>query len=395
MKKNIRYGAIIASTFLFLVCCKGKDKVVPNYEYELRESGVVNIPLDTTQSFYFKYIQYDNLRDRLYLFNNFTTTIYCYRYSTLRLEKKIQLENDGPNGVGPTYRMGFYINGDTIYLMNYKTSKVITYVNGEVLHQVDLMPKKFEEEGLPEATVFNPILYHDNKLEIISQSVDPREDNTRLTNLILLDPRTDSIKRAVTRPPIYNKGYWGIFNLYRVSHALNPERSHDVFCFPVLPYLAVYDIHSKKMTGEMPISSDYFDNEDIQPIKGVSAKEGLNFLNNKKEKAQRHDLITSHYGPLYYDPYQKIYYLFTNIGLSTDEYEDPEMRTKFPLQHSVIVMDQNFQKLTEYLLPRHKLFVGGIVVTKDGLLIADSEAYSKNEDILPFAVLKLTKKKEQ
>jgi hypothetical protein len=393
MRKNLSALALFAIVIASVFSCATRDKkVIPNYSYELSDAGMTRFPLDTSQSFYFRYIQYDSLRDRLYLFNNYTTTIYCYKYSTRTLENKIVLENEGPNGVGPTSRMGFYMNGDTAYLMSYKTSRVIKYVNGKVLGQVDLMPKKFEEEGLPEATVFNPVLYHDNTLEIISQSVDPREDNTKLTNLILLDTRTDSVKRVITRPELYNKGYWGLFNLYRVSHAINAEEGKDVFCFPVSPDLLVYDARSKELTGKVPVSSDYFENEDVRPIRGVSVKQGLNFLNNKKEKAQKHDLMTSHYGPLYYDEYRKVYYLFTNIGLTRAEYNDGDMRKKYPMQHSIIVLDGQFKKLTEYLVPRHSLFLGGILIAPEGLLIANSEAYAKDENSLPFTILKLNKK---
>jgi hypothetical protein len=381
-----------AILLLYCVACNNVDgtPVTGTYSVNLVSDTTITFPLDTTQSFYFKYIQYDEDQDKLYIFNSFNSSIYFYDYTSKAFEKKITLEQEGPDGVGPTYRMGFYVRKDTIYLLNYKTSKLITMAAGKVINKIDLSPKVFEEEGLPEATVFNPILLDGGKLQIITQSVDPREDNTRLSNLVLFDTKTDSVQRVIRRPELYNAGYWGMFNLYRVSHAVNAERSENVFCFPASPELFVYN-GQNELVAKKEINSDLFENDDIRPIDGVAAKDGLNYLNYKRESAQKHDLTTSHFGPIYFDKFRKVYYVFTNIGLTKSEYNDPDKFNKYPLKHSVIVLDEELKKLTEYLLPRNVFFVGGVVITKDGLLISNSKEYNLNEDALPFTIFKLQK----
>jgi hypothetical protein len=149
-----------------------------------------------------------------------------------------------------------------------------------------------------------------------------------------------------------------------------------------------------KLVSKKEIRSDLFSNDDIKPIDGVAAKDGLDYLNYKRESAQKHDLTTSHFGPIYFDKFRKVYYLFTNIGLTKSEYNDPDKFNKYPLKHSVIVLDEHLEKLTEYLLPRNVFFVGGVVVTKDGLLIANSRDYDLNEDALPFTIFKLQKQQQ-
>jgi hypothetical protein len=371
--------------------CKDDPKLQQKkYPYTLNETRVISFPLDSTQGFYYNCVRYDDSTNTFQLFNEINRTIYTYDYDKTTLVSKDTLQKEGPDGVGPANRGGFLIKNDTTYFLNYHTGQLCILKKGKLIKKLDLYPKVFESEGFAEGPTLYPLQKRGNNLDIITQSIDPREDNTKLNSLITVNLETSEVVRSVKRPAFYNRGYWGMLNPYKVYYAFNNKRSNYVFSFCADPQLHVYDTgHTEIKTIE--IETDYFSNSDIKPVEGVSAKEGLNFLNNQKEKAQMHDFITPSFGPLFYDPYNDVYYRFANHPLTKKEYKDPQMFEKYPMEFSIVILNNEFKKIGEYVLPRKGFFTGMMLITKDGLLIGKSSEYKKNEDKLPFAVFKLIK----
>jgi hypothetical protein len=388
MKLQVSYLLAVMTAF---ISCKTKDKkLASDYPYTLKQSHIISFPLDTTQGFYYNCVRYDSIANTFVLFNEYNNTIYTYEYDTQKLLSKKVLEKEGPDGIGNASRAGFLIQADTMYLLNYRAAKLFVFVKDKITRTFELYPKQFESEGFPEATTLYPMYKINNKIFLITQSLDPREDNTKLNNLLTVDLKTGEITRAIKRPEFYNKGYWGMFNPYRVYHAYNEKTGKEVFSFCADQKLHVYDTLQNKVT-EVETTTDYFDNTEIKPIEGVTASQGQKFLNEHKDEANMHDFISPSFGPFFYDQYRDVYYRFVNHPLTEDEYRDRQMFEKYPMEFSIIILNNQFEKIGEFLLPRFGFYSGMMLVTKDGLLIAESALYKRNENLLPFAVFKLEK----
>ena len=91
----------------------------------------------------------------------------------------------------------------------------------------------------------------------------------------------------------------------------------------------------------------------------------------------------SHYGPISYDPWKKIYYRFVGIGLNDWDLE-PSPRLQTQKKWSVMVFDTSFRKLGEQYLG-DAYHVDYHFVSPDGLFILNK---GKNEDVAEYTLFK-------
>ncbi len=95
----------------------------------------------------------------------------------------------------------------------------------------------------------------------------------------------------------------------------------------------------------------------------------------------RYEAFTGAYEAIKYDPYRQMYYRFAFLPV-----EDPATQpTVLHGKIAIIILDNNFQKVGEYVLPNgynHLMsFVG-----KAGLHIASRTKYSQDENFLTFDI---------
>ena len=91
----------------------------------------------------------------------------------------------------------------------------------------------------------------------------------------------------------------------------------------------------------------------------------------------------SHYGPISYDPWKKIYYRFVGIGLDDWDLE-PNPHLQGQKKWSVMVFDTSFRKLCEQYLG-DAYHVDYHFVSPDGLFILNK---GKNEDVAEYTLFK-------
>lgn len=91
----------------------------------------------------------------------------------------------------------------------------------------------------------------------------------------------------------------------------------------------------------------------------------------------------SHYGPISYDPWKKVYYRFVGIGLNDWDLE-PSPRLQTQKKWSVMVFDTSFRKLGEQYLG-DAYHVDYHFVSPDGLFILNK---GKNEDVAEYTLFK-------
>ena len=82
-------------------------------------------------------------------------------------------------------------------------------------------------------------------------------------------------------------------------------------------------------------------------------------------------LFTEGYGSILYDPYRKVYYRFAFGGR---EEEVPMNKVLdellYPKIQSIIVLDSNFKKIDELILPQNKYVLKLSFIKEDGLYVS-------------------------
>ena len=94
----------------------------------------------------------------------------------------------------------------------------------------------------------------------------------------------------------------------------------------------------------------------------------------------------SHYGPIYYDPWKKIYYRFVGIGLNDWDLE-PSPFLQEQKKWSVMVFDASFRKLGEQFLG-DAYHVDFHFVSPDGLFLLNK---GKGENVAEYTLFKYNK----
>jgi len=132
--------------------------------------------------------------------------------------------------------------------------------------------------------------------------------------------------------------------------------------YPYRETVEVYSLRSNKVIAKYDMKSAWQDGE----IKALSVK---NMLDGKRKT--RYMVESAHYGSLVYNPYKKQYYriFYHPLGEKTANGEytiDADKRC------SIIVFDEHFRYLGEYVLPTKFHVLIGITPLKDGLIVNSS-----------------------
>ncbi|MBD2705001.1 DUF4221 family protein [Spirosoma sp. BT702] len=98
-----------------------------------------------------------------------------------------------------------------------------------------------------------------------------------------------------------------------------------------------------------------------------------------------------YYGALHYDSYRKYYYRLVKRPAKV-EYTKNDLKTGVAVeqQWSVIIADENFNKIGETDLPKD-VWGGLVLVSKEGLVLQKS---IDNEDFMTFSIFELMRNNE-
>lgn len=96
----------------------------------------------------------------------------------------------------------------------------------------------------------------------------------------------------------------------------------------------------------------------------------------------------------YYDTYRNCYY-----RVVAHPHQDPKVRmdmyvqlSQYPVRISIILMDENFNTIQEFMLPEGKYFAGGMFINKDGIHLPKSNpAYMQLEDSISYDLITFDK----
>lgn len=351
---------------------------------------VLKIPIDTLtfpQSGCSYYFSSKNGANFLTYLNKKFNEIHFYCLDSKKLAFKVRTDIDGPNGIGSKIR-GFWVhNLDSIYVTP-KARKIILVLNrkGEVIDKIDYNNYDFMEDSrnkLNKMMSFYsrpnmPLIILNNSLfismfpagnwnEISQEEVNDidltfqlRTDQNSIKSLNLNYPISTFKKNNFEFSRIYgNNNFVYSFN---ADHNIYVSNNHKE-----------YRLH--------PAKSQYFDHFESYPRNGSSQDYFMKRVTNPA------------YLRILYDPYRDAYYRIAYPGYEVQKNDNLRELIKYIPRFSIIILDSNFSKIGEVMMPMNTFDVSDVFVNEEGLYISENHIMNKsfNPDFLSFRLLKFIK----
>ncbi len=311
--------------------------------------------------------------------------IHFYYINSLKLAFKVKIDLTGPNGVGSKIN-GFWVHDiDSIYITP-KARKIIFLINkkDEIIEKIkydnyssNLRTKdKINRMMAFYSNTKTPLIILNHNLYI---SMLPggnwnnysKEELTKTELTFSLNPINKQLNVLPITYPLSafnsnNLGYSRIFADGRFVYSFNSD--HNLY---------VTKDHSK--INKHIAKSSYISSFERNP-KNVSLQDI--FLKQCSTPA---------YIRIIYDPYRKVYYRIAYPGVSVNKNDNLRELIKYIPVFSIIILDQDFTKIGETMMPENKFNVSDIFVAKEGLYVSENHIKNPafNPDFLTFRLLSL------
>lgn len=373
--------------FVFFFSCSEERPSISNNPpgniselYDLVEVSEKKFCLDSLTAYYTPCIQYfedENFRFLTFL-NPEDNSIYYYDYESTEYIKKIKFGKAGYLGSGPI--SNYYISEDSIFLLH-RNSRTMTIVDssGKFIDnfKVNSNSITFSFDGFVGDT-FNPITRVDNFIYLNSYfgpiGFTPQKKYSK--NLTLrVNLLNKSLSEMFSFPDIYTQGLWE-GKMTTNYYDYNPRKKIFVHSFPISHDLYITD--HKGMNKKYYAGSKYF-NE----IKSIEKR-----MIDTREGRVNYFATTPSYSVIIYDEYRKFYYRIALQAISADDIalNDPD---KSNIKHaSIIILDENLNKIGETLLPRFDYTELMFFVTEEGLHLGKWSKSRNDENNLYFGIFK-------
>lgn len=373
LMKNISIGVLIFLSAFITSCTKEKAKTV----IALTKIAEKKFKIDTLTSIKTWCMDIYERDSSVFLVyeNKNKPSIQFYNLNESKLSFEINLNMIGPNGVGVTD--GFYVKTlDSIYLINTTDMRVYQINRKAEVQRVFSFLKSSESfpygsMSTPKIITGSPAIYYKDRLQLCAlPGLGPTNKETFESGKvnIALNISTGGFDLNFGYPDTYKTRKFGNFwgKIFR-------SKTHDgriMYSFGADPNVQITDYTT---TTDHYAGSSYF--EDPTPY-----KDALQMRTN--------DVTSTMYGGIFYDKYRKQYYRIVTGGIeyAPSGLKGSEAYDIKPL--SVIILNLDFEKVGETLLPTKAHDPLGVFVGPEGLYMSNSNLYNKNlqENILSFSI---------
>jgi len=391
MKKSVILSILIN---IILISCtqnrNSRDEIIQNttsYNYELvgNEKTLSYLIDDETKYRFSALFVYTDKSGREYLtFYNTFFQILFYDLNTRDFLFKIQLEQEGPNGiVAPG---GFYIEDfDNIFVTSSTTPFLYKIDSTGVLLQK--IKYGFTESGyfiIQQRSItfdYNPLVFINSRL-YLSQHPWQGSAVSKTPLCVVIDTVNQiNYELPCMFPRLINDNE--LFTLSSESTIFSRifNGKEFVYSFFYDENIHVIDIDHTKVR-KYKIKSKY-----ISSITMEKRPENRNEYNKQVYG-------DAAYGNLIYDQYRNIYYRFANPKVELDNGPDyAELVVHGRKKFSIMILDENFNIIGETLFPEWIYSPTVLFVHRDGLYISNNHPMNPafNEDILSFQCFEVKK----
>jgi len=307
--------------------------------------------------------------------NSYKSSIQFYDIKTEKLAKEINLIQTGPNGVGTIN--GFYIHSlDSIYLLNISDMRLFRINRDGVVQEYFsfLNPTEsfpFSSMSTPMIISGSPAIFYKGMLHLVAlPGMGPTRKETFESG------KVNFVFNINTGDYYLNFGYPGIYKIKNFGNFWG-----KIF---------------RAKTGDERIVYSFAADENIQVTDYLTTTEyfaGSSFFNdptpyNDVSDMRSNNITSTMYGGIFYDKYRRLYYRIVTGGVEEPNQPDKFMETYDEKPLSVIILNSNFEKIGETVLPSKTHDPLGVCVGPEGLYISNSNLFNPNlkENILSFSI---------
>lgn len=363
-----------AKTYLFSESANKGD------EYSLTKISSIKFEIDTTLGVTNQSISVFENDESEYvsIFNGFDGSIHYFDYGTGEQVRKQLFDRDGPDGIGTISNMGHYIhNEDSILIFNHWEQTVSIFdSNSRLVNKISMANiDRMATNMILVSSSLSPFL-NGHLLYVPFESSGDRYsemDNFAIVNLL-----SEKVTTALGPNPFLDTAFYGPLTPYSKSVDYNREAERLVVSSAKDPHLRLYDLNDLSFIESHETPSKFLDKFESFPKKsseppfyGYGYKELASQTNMK-------GLFTS----VIHDPFREVYYRFFLLPRTEEQYQK---RAK-GMQFSVVILDNNFEKIGETLLPEGVYGLNLHFLNKEGLHLVNLEEYAKDEDHIVFDV---------
>ncbi|TAE19800.1 MAG: DUF4221 domain-containing protein [Bacteroidetes bacterium] len=362
--------------FLILSACstKQEQKNSNSKQFEdkftLKYKRSIKLPLDTLTSVstisYQHFVQ--NGRNYYAHFNEAMKNIYVFDYDSQKLLFIVPLPKEDKAKI--EIPRGFYIHNfdsifvpsimhQTVFLINRKGDVVKKYRYKEKVDKKDMIDVTFFFS-------YESAFVNNNNLYCIAG----------MSSKSILDIKNGKWQHIPKLPERFNEGFWVGYYYLDTYQAYNRHKN-KIYC----SYANLDEVYTDDASGKGKVyaGSKFFTEEAIKPFPKGNTKIPY-------EKRTKAFLQSPSYKNFIYDPYRKMYYRIACLPMTESEIK-PKLEDNRK-RHTIIVLDENMQKVGEIELPKDE-YAEDIMCTQEGLNIINRKKITKNEDAIHFDVFEL------
>lgn len=370
---------------LILLSCKDKERTLENttleseqYSDELKIEKSVSIPID--QNGYYQSYQTHMVEsnDSIYLYreNNMKRTVDVFNWTAK--EKSRSISFDGSIGGNPFLPM----RGDSIFMAIMRTGDLVITENGKITSSgtplVDENDKRVRyftaDNGIKPVRIGSKIFMF--TASNIGDN-DPTINNRK--PLAWYDLKTEKAKLLNIRyPATFKGGCWSGYH-YFVSFTKNPK-NQLVISFSTDPTIYIYDPAKDSVVAQHNSEPRNYV-EEVTPYHACDFNNLPGYFKYLKSVAR--------YRAITYDKFKNVYYRL--VSLPAQEPIDEQRDHDIVMPLSVMVLDDEFNVITERKLPGYTYDPKDFFITQEGLWIstANEGADDFDDDALSFSLFKL------
>ncbi len=381
---------VFALTFVVLTSCseQGSNSGKQTYSNDFTEVGQVKLEIDSLSDFNFpefQVIQEDG-QEMLLVMNKVNFSFDFYDLESGKKVKRKAIQKDERFPIRALY--GFwYHNADSVFLFNQMFLNGITLLNkeGGIVTQYNFQEVDGSSIQAIRASMVNhysrstnPTFYENGKLHFSDMSLNgflsSAEVMEEFRPAIELDIISGEIKSVdEIRVPDFYKGstwqsYWGSF--YRIK-----QDNLWIYSWAAMDSMLIYDRNLNK------IQSVAAKSEFAKPVRNPSGAKTV-------EDQFQEQITQTAYSYILFDTYREVYYRFVTIARELDEsfFEDqfPHLKNDF----SIIVLDKDFNILTEKRFPGKIHYPYKSFVAEKGLYLSRTNPFYEglNEDEVVYDI---------
>ena len=347
---------------------------------ELKEGEPLLITLDSSISLLNQSFQVTEEQgiEFLTILKTFNNSLYKYKLETGALESRIQFEIEGDNGIGNPSNMGhYYHNNDSIFLSNHWEKKIyLVNSNGEIITTYNLVEPNNEFQFFTMTTPNSQMAIVRGNLIIPVQGIANSMKNSAYVCSINL--KTKRANWFLEGDPFMDDKFWGPITPYQFMVTYNFEDSLLISNMAKSPYLRLHTFDPSEGEITKHVSGSQFVSELISFAKINPDKPPMYGLQYKEIASETNR--TALFNFIAYDKYNNLYYRQLILPRSPEDYE----KGLNGIQLSIIILNANFEKVGEMILPKGKYHPNIFFISKSGLALANLDAYQKNENEIKF-----------